>query len=74
LTVDPDNKALQAREAAVKRLRAEGRPTIPSILAEEQAANPFLRADDPAMAARLGMAGRPAHEVFGEIRRRKDNF
>ena len=74
LTVDPDNKALQARSAAVKRLRAEGRPTIPSMLAEERAANPFLRADDPAMAERLGLAGRPAHEVFGEIRRRKDNF
>jgi hydroxyacylglutathione hydrolase len=74
LTVDPDNKALQARSAAVKALRAEGRPTIPSMLAEERAANPFLRADDPAMAQRMGMAGKPAHEVFGEIRRRKDNF
>jgi hydroxyacylglutathione hydrolase len=74
LTIYPDNKALQARSAAVIRLRAEGRPTIPSVLAEERAANPFLRADDPAMAARLGMAGKPAHEVFGEIRHRKDNF
>lgn len=74
LAVDPDNKALQARNAAVKALRAEGKPTIPSTLAEERAANPFLRADDPAMAQRLGLAGKPAHEVFGEIRRRKDQF
>lgn len=74
LTVDPDNKALQARNTAVKALRAEGKPTIPSTLAEERAANPFLRADDPAMAQRLGLSGKPAHEVFGEIRRRKDQF
>jgi hydroxyacylglutathione hydrolase len=74
LTVDPDNKALQARSATVKVLRAEGRPTIPSTLAEERAANPFLRADDSAMAQRLGLAGKPAYEVFGEIRRRKDQF
>jgi hydroxyacylglutathione hydrolase len=43
-------------------------------MGEERAANPFLRADDPALAAAVGLPDAPPAEVFGEIRRRKDNF
>jgi hydroxyacylglutathione hydrolase len=50
------------------------RPTVPSTLALEKATNPFLRADDPDFAARLGMKGAAPDEVFAEIRRRKDVF
>lgn len=46
LSIDPDNKALQARAAEVKALRAAGKPTVPSLLSEELAANPFLLARD----------------------------
>ena len=55
-------------------MRAEGKFTIPSTMAEERAANPFLRADDPALAAAVDRRGAAPSEVFGEIRRRKDNF
>lgn len=72
LTVDPDNGALQARAAEVERLREAGRPTIPSTIGLEKATNPFLRAADPAIRARLGLASAPDAAVFGEIRRRKD--
>jgi hydroxyacylglutathione hydrolase len=44
LTVEPDNVPLRARAAEVTRLRAAGAPTVPARLAEEMAANPFLRA------------------------------
>lgn len=74
LSVDPDNAALKARADEVARLRAAGRWTVPSRLGEEKAANPFLRADDPALARRLGLDGRPQAEIFGEIRARKDKF
>lgn len=74
LSIDPDNDALRARAEEVGRLRAEGSPTLPALLAVEIAANPFLRADDPAMAAAVGLAGAPPAEVLGEIRRRKDAF
>jgi hydroxyacylglutathione hydrolase len=74
VAIDPGNAALRRREAAVAALRARGEPTIPSTMGEERAANPFLRADDPALAAAVGRAGAPPAEVFGEIRRRKDNF
>jgi hydroxyacylglutathione hydrolase len=74
LTVDPANEALQARMMEIRKLRAAGKPTVPSILGEEKAANPFLRADDPMLAANVGLAGADPVEVFGEVRRRKDNF
>jgi hydroxyacylglutathione hydrolase len=74
LSIDPDNPALKARAAEVTALRAKGVWTVPSRLGEEKAANPFLRADDATLAARLGLAGRPQAEVFGDIRARKDKF
>jgi hydroxyacylglutathione hydrolase len=74
LSVDPDNKALQARASAIDAARSKGRPTVPSSLAEEKATNPFLRPSDPAIRARLGMQAASDAEVFGEIRARKDKF
>lgn len=72
LTVDPDNAALQARAAEVTKLRAENKPTIPSLLGDEKRANVFLRADEPSVAARLHMKGADAAAVFGELRERKN--
>ncbi len=72
LTVEPDNPALQARAAQVTKLRAENKPTIPVLLGEEKKANVFLRADDPAVAAKLHMKGAAAADVFAELRERKN--
>ncbi len=74
LTVDPDNPALQARAEEVHRLRAAGRPTIPTTLGLERRTNPFLRPDDPGIRRTLGMTGASDVEVFAEIRQRKDRF
>lgn len=74
LSVDPDNADLRDRAGRIDRARAKGEATVPSLLAEEKATNPFLRADDPGLARALGLAGRPAAEVFGEIRAAKDRF
>lgn len=74
LTVDPDNDALRTRAKVVDSVRAAGRPTVPSTLGEERATNPFLRADDPALAAAVGLRGADPVEVFAEVRRRKDVF
>jgi hydroxyacylglutathione hydrolase len=71
-TIEPDNAALAARAKEVERLLAAGRPTVPSTLHEEKAANPFLRADMPEVARSVGLAGSPAWEVFAEIRERKN--
>ncbi len=56
LHATPDNAALQAYAAQVKALRAAGKPTIPSRLSDELAANPFLRAPDVATLAALRSA------------------
>jgi hydroxyacylglutathione hydrolase len=74
LSVDPDNPALRARAAEVERLRAAGRPTVPSTLEAERAANPFLRPHDPAIRRRLGLEDADNGAVFAELRRRKDAF
>jgi len=74
LSIDPENAALQKRAVEVSALRAAGRYSVPSLLADERAANPFLRADAPEMAAALGLSGQGAVAVFAEIRRRKDVF
>jgi hydroxyacylglutathione hydrolase len=73
-TIEPSNPALIARAAeAADQVKAK-QPTIPTTIAEEKAANPFLRADVQEVAAAVGMAGKPAAAVFAEIRARKNKF
>lgn len=74
LSVDPDNAALQKRAAEVDALRVAGKATIPFLLGQDKAANPFLRADDAVIARHFGLEGAAPGEVFGAIRKGKDNF
>jgi hydroxyacylglutathione hydrolase len=74
LTVEPDNPALKARDAQAREQIAGKQPTIPTTIGEEKRTNPFLRADRPEVAADIGMAGKPAADVFTEIRARKNKF
>lgn len=74
VSVDPGNAALAARLAEVERMRAEGLPTLPTTIAREIETNPFLRADDPALAAALGMAGADPVAVFTRLREGKNSF
>jgi hydroxyacylglutathione hydrolase len=60
LAVDPDNPALHAFMAKVEQLRAAGQPSVPSVLADELRANPFLLAPDVAS--------------FAAVRAKKDRF
>jgi hydroxyacylglutathione hydrolase len=71
-TIEPANTSLSAREKEVEKLLAARKPTVPSTLGEEKAANPFLRADVPEVAKSVGLAGQPAWKVFAEIRERKN--
>jgi hydroxyacylglutathione hydrolase len=73
-SIEPDNKLLAARELEVKKLTARNAPTIPTLMGDEKAENPFLRADSPELAAAVGMTGKPAVEVFTAIRERKNKF
>ena len=73
-TIEPTNRALAEREAEAKREIEKGLPTIPVTISDEKLANPFLRADIAEVAAGIGMAGKPAAQVFAEIRERKNKF
>jgi hydroxyacylglutathione hydrolase len=77
LHADPENKALQDYAARVDACRAEGLPTVPTCIARELAANPFLRADDPGLQARWaehgGKVGDPV-ATFAALRSAKDSF
>ena len=55
-----------------KASRLHGEPTVPSTISEELATNPFLRCNEPALAARF--TGADAAEVFGAMRKAKDSF
>jgi hydroxyacylglutathione hydrolase len=73
-TIEPNNSDLAARAVEVERLLADGKPTVPSMLGAEKKQNTFLRADNPQVAAAVGLAGRSAAEVFAEVRARKNKF
>ena len=72
LHADPDNAALKTYSQDIDNRRAAGKWTVPTVLARELAANPFLRADDPALMAKWG--GDAPHETFAALRAAKDNF
>jgi len=76
--VEPANAALAARLARDRRLRAAGKPTLPSTLGEERATNPFLRCSEPAVVESankyLGARISDPLRVFAAIREWKNRF
>lgn len=60
LSIDTNNPALKKRADEVATLRKQGKPTIPTNIAQELATNPFLRAKNA--------------DDFARIRKAKDNF
>lgn len=76
--VEPDNRALDERDGRDRRLRAAGKPTLPSTLGEEKATNPFLRCLEPAVVESankyLGARAADPVRVFAAIRDWKNRF
>jgi hydroxyacylglutathione hydrolase len=74
----PENTQLIDREKEVEKLMATRKPTLPSTIALENALNPFLRCDDPAirMAARrnAGTDIEDALSTFRAIRQLRNTF
>lgn len=75
LKVDPDNAELIKRGERIRTLRLAGESTLPLLLAEELATNPFLRADQPALAASACLSEYDTpNEVFAALRKMRDHF
>ena len=74
--VEPDNADIAQRIRETEEARAQDRPTVPSLLAQELATNPFLRTTEPAVIdAASDWAGRAlltSEEVFIALRTWKD--
>lgn len=74
--VEPASEALQRRTRHERARREQNQPTVPSLIGEELATNPFMRTDQPAViAAASAWAGRPLHDraaVFRALRTWKD--
>ena len=73
-SIEPGNAALKDRILQIIEARAQNMPTVPSILADELATNPFLRPASAEIRKHLDMESATDSEVFAEIRLRKDNF
>jgi hydroxyacylglutathione hydrolase len=78
ITVEPDNTDTQQRQHLVHQLRAEGKPSLPVLLAEERRYNPFLRCHETTVIHRAEQeaghslpAGLP---TFTALRAWKDHF
>ncbi len=74
--VEPENRALAAWEQQCHKKRAAGEATLPSLLSNELATNPFLRLNEPAViAAAEAFAGcslLDEVDIFTAIRQWKD--
>lgn len=73
LHADPDNTALQSYAAEIEVRRDRGEATVPTVLEQELATNPFLRADQPELQTRWGKCG-DAVATFAALRAAKDVF
>lgn len=74
LSVEPENARLSERLAEAEAARAAGRPTLPTRLDAELDTNVFLRADNEAIRARVGLPDAPAWKVFAHLRELKNRF
>jgi len=76
--VDPTNTAVAERAKTVAELRSRDLASTPSILADELATNPFLRAEDSSIIEKLKNEGRITGtdriEVFGALRELRNHF
>lgn len=75
---EPDNPDRDEWLARCQRLRAEGKPTLPTTIGLERKINPFLRVQEPSLIEGLsGYVGHvpkdPAH-AFAALREWKNNF
>ena len=73
LFVEPDNAATVARMEKCKRLRSEGRPTVPSTIREEIETNVFLRCSHPSV-VRWAAVGDDPVAVLARLREAKNAF
>lgn len=77
ITIEPGNRSLTRRREEARELRARGQPTVPSLLSDELACNPFMRIDADSVSAGLGFETLDSSDRvtrFARLRGLKDTF
>lgn len=76
--VEPSNQAIIARLQQAEQLQENDMPTVPALLAEELATNPFLRTQQPSVIAAVEKYYKhrinSEVEIFAALRAWKNNF
>jgi hydroxyacylglutathione hydrolase len=77
--LEPGNRRLAEKLAAVEALRRDGKPTVPSTIGDEKPTNPFRRVDSPELVASVrarvpGLSEGDRVAVFAAVRSLKDRF
>ncbi len=72
--IEPSNEEVSKRLEEVRKLRDEGKPTVPTTLAIEMKTNPFLRAGTSEMKEAVAMPDATGLAVFTHLRQLKDNW
>jgi len=76
MSVEPGNPELVRRTEEIMAKRARGEPTVPSLMGEEKATNPFLRGDvSEEIRKSVGASDQEdGASIFYKIRLGKDSF
>ncbi len=73
--VEPGNEIAKKRAEKAAGLRAKGLPTVPGLMEEELATNPFMRTGSPEIRKTLGIdQSADGGAALGVIRKAKDSF
>ena len=73
--VEPTNDAVAQARARAGAARKDGKPTVPSTIADERTYNPFLRVQSQEIRKTLGIPESASpEEALGAIRKAKDGF
>ena len=74
LSLEPENQQLQARANAVKQLRNNQQPTLPSSILMELNTNPFLRCNQAAIIKNSNAEEQDELSVFTAIRSLRNHY
>lgn len=74
LSVEPNNRALLARQQTTATLRQQQQASLPSTIALELASNPFLRCHSAEIQTTLGLKNAPELQVFTLMREMRNHY
>lgn len=74
LSLEPDNEEVKKRLEEVTQKLKQGIPTVPFLLKEEKATNPFLRLNQSSILEAIDMEEATEVEVLERLREMRDHF